>query len=399
MFNLFNYTEKKLVKELQAILARNEPDLNVEHNPDTNTVSISGGQRFGDAPMTINLANLFVKMRSLKTAERMARLEANLQELLSDHEFTTDDLIESFALRVRTLNELSIRDLYMQNLTNESLSTLMIDANELQLELVSDRPESLATVDQATLDKADITKEEAFEIARSALARATDLTQWLQVDDHIWRSSYGDDYDFARVVAAGDSLRLPSGSDAFFYAPSHSVVLMSDSQQQDVIQKMLDIGEHESQDHRPLSQNLWHFNSETQWTKWLPEPNGSLAHLQAYRELINSYSEQKNLLDDLLKKNGEDSFVASYQVYEKDGHYRSMCVYTLNVPSYLPRTEWVTIFDADLGDQGNIVGEMAWQDFVNAIGEEVMPEISNGRLERYKLLSTLSDEQEATLRA
>jgi len=105
------------------------------------------------------------------------------------------------------------------------------------------------------------------------------------------------------------------------------------------------------------------------------------------------------LLDDLLKKNGEDSFVASYQVYEKDGHYRSMCVYTLNVPSYLPRTEWVTIFDADLGDQGSIVGEMSWQDFVNAIGKEVMPEISDEKLERYKLLSALSTEQEAALRA
>jgi len=399
MFNLFKYTEKKLVKELQTVLARYEPNLNVHHNPDTNTVSVSGGQRFGDAPMTINLANLFVKMRNLKTAERMARLEANLQEFLSDHEFSTDDLIASFALRVRTQSELSIRDLYMKNHTNDSLSTLMIDANELQLELVSDRQESLATVDQATLDEAGITKDEAFELARSALARATDLTQWQQLDDHIWRSSYDDDYDFARIVAAGDSLRLPSDFDAFFYAPSHSVVLMSDSQNQDVIQKMLDIGERESQDHRPLSQNLWHFNTGTQWTKWLPEPNGSLAHIQAYKELIKSYSEQKNLLDDLLKKNGEDSFVASYQVYEKDGHYRSMCVYTLNVPSYLPRTEWVTIFDADLGDQGSIVGEMSWQDFVNAIGKEVMPEISDEKLERYKLLSALSTEQEAALRA
>lgn len=399
MFDFLKYTEKKLVKEIREILANIEPELSVAYDPKSSRVSLSGGESFSDTPMIINLANLFVKMRNLKPTERLARLEVNLREFLSDHEFSTDELIASLALRVRTVRELAIRELYMQVHVGEPLDALVVNQNELLLELVSDRQESLRPMNLSTLERASVTKDDAFEIANATLARLTDLQQWQPVEEHIWRSSYSDDYDFARVVSAGVSLRLPSDEKMIFYAPSHSVVLICDTQNQATLQKMIDFGDQASEDHRPLSKNFWHYTEESLWEKWLPESNASLAQLQAYKELIENYSEQKNILEKWIENNNEDSFVATYQVYKMESHYRSMCVYTLHLPSYLPKTEWVSVFDAEDGIEGSIVGELSWQAFVAAIGEGAMPEVSDSCLERFKLLSPLSKEQEKSLRS
>jgi len=398
MLDFFKYTEKKLVKDLRNVFAKNEPDLKLDYDSRRGSVRISGDSRFSDLPMVINLANLYSKLRNLKSSERIARLEATIAEALNVEEFSNDDLIASLALRVRTRAELSIRDLYMQVHVGEAYETLSIDANELLLEMVSDRRESLSTVDKQTLDSAEITKDEAFEVAKAALVRATDAEQWLQIDEHIWRSSYDDDYDFARIVSADGEFRLPFDKSALFYAPSHSVVLVCNTLDSAVLARMIELGDQASADHRPLSQNIWQYHGKTKWERWLPESGVQLAQLQSYKELIDNYNEQKNLLDQLLEKAGEDSFVATYQVYQQDQKYRSMCVYTLNVPSYLPKTEWVTVFDADDGAEGSIVGELSWQFFVDAIGQEIMPEISNGRLERFKLLSRLNRDQESALR-
>jgi len=398
MFGIFKYTEKKLVKDIQDILTENAPGLKLDYDPTNSSVSILGEERFDGSPMVINLANLFIKMRNLSSSERRARLEINLQEFLSDHDISADDFIASLALRVRTTQELAIRDLYMQIQSGDPLKTLMLDANELHLELVSDQQESLKTVDQEALDKAGITKNEAFKIAQTTLFRSTDFQQWLEVDKGIWRSSYGDDYDFARIVSAADSLRLPFESDAIFYAPSHSVALVTNSQDPEVLRKMVEFGDSASQDHRPLSKNLWYCDSKSVWCKWAPESNAEIAQLQSYKELIENYDEQKKLLERWLEKTGEDSFIASYQVYEMDGRYRSICVYTLNVPSYLPKAEWVTVFDADAGEEGNIVGELDWKTFVEAVGVENLVEISAGRLERFKLMSVMTSEQDKALR-
>src|SRR5262249_7945944 len=66
------------------------------------------------------------------------------------------------------------------------------------------------------------------------------------------------------------------------------------------------------------------------------------------------YSEQKEILDALHSKRGEDVFVASYSAMQKKagGQVMSFCVWSDNVDSMLPCTDEVLFFRQTSEDKG-----------------------------------------------
>ena len=80
---------------------------------------------------------------------------------------------------------------------------------------------------------------------------------------------------------------------------------------------------------------------------WLPDPEHSLYEefrLLQIQSHGGDYSEQKELLDKLHEKNGEDVFVASFSgLQDKEGHVLNYAVWPKGATTLLPLTDVVAI--------------------------------------------------------
>ena len=328
-------------------------------------------------------------------------IQATLRDVFTSDELTPDQLASSFALRVRTPVELRLRDQQLAIRSEHGLETVTFGDGPIVLELVADREEMVSIVTKGQLEDAAIEVDDAYRMAAAALARATHDGRWKKLADDIWVSAYDDDYDFARLVAAGPDGRLPFASAPRVFAPSHSVCLATSAEDDATLGTMLGHGYELAKNHRPFSHLLWTRGTAGAWTDWQPRagaPGFRTAELQRIRQQLADYNEQQGILKEALEARGEDSFVASYTAFERGDGYRTVCTYTLNLPSYLPKTDLVAIFDPTAGSDGMLLGQVTWRDFEAAVGIAASVPLADEEPARFALTTKLDEAQERTLR-
>ncbi|HEY6373182.1 MAG TPA: hypothetical protein VIX37_21585 [Candidatus Sulfotelmatobacter sp.] len=116
--------------------------------------------------------------------------------------------------------------------------------------------------------------------------------------------------------------------------------------------------------------------------------------IRRQREAID-YSQQKQVLDDLHEQEGIDTFVANYTVYERnDGTVYSLCVWSNDVDSTLPRAECIG-FVGSVEDQDMFV--LRWDAAMPVVGSRLEEETSLVPV-RYRVRQFPNDEQIAQLR-
>ena len=339
-------------------------------------------------------------MQVIKGLSRKARgvvVTRLVHDTLAGTGLSSDELLSSLSFRVRTAFHLhhrrKIQELHGLNMPR----TVTFDRGSVVLELIADRGTAVSTVRKAQLDRAGTDSGQAYSIAAANLSRRSDGTRWIEVETGIWASAYGDDYGLARLVSAGRDARLPFDSNPKTFAPSHSTCLLTDSDKPKAINRMVEIGHLQSQNQRRFSQVLWTSDDDGRWTEWNPDSASgaySLARQQQIAELAEHYDEQQRYLEQLLNSRNEPSFVASYVVAEHEEGDGSLCVYTLNIPTYLPKSDEVAVADEEKG----LLGRLQWNEFASLIGPETLVELTDEFPERFKLSGPLSSKQEAILR-
>lgn len=398
---MFGYSEKKLAKDIGRLAQRFDADLSAHYVADAHRVDLRRASEPETPPYQIFLGNLFLKVKAMRRAERDDILQAFLADALSPKLRSADELIAALALRVRTPWELALRH-QMIAIYNDPPEFITYGDGELVLELVADNEESVGTVPLEDLQAAEISVADAFKAAAATLVRASDGAQWSQQADHVWLSTYSDDYDFARLVVAGDALRLPFSAAPIVFAPSHSVCLVADETGAGTLARLIEIGNKLAETHRPLSQLLWTRSDDGRWLplELEPEDDGySQLRMQRVVEQIGRYEDQKHYLESLLESRGEDSFVAAYQVYERDDALHIVSTYTLDVPSYLPHTEQVVIVDPNRKSDQSVLGSLSWADFAETLGPQVLQPMPDMSPPRFSLLGALTGDQRERLLA
>ncbi|MEM7253512.1 MAG: hypothetical protein AAF493_19020 [Pseudomonadota bacterium] len=378
---MFQYTERKLARDIRRVVSTLDPSLHCEYRPAHNEVALFQAGRAPDGDErpthTIFLGNLLAKLSAMGRRERLPQLKAFLHECLCPQPLGADDFITSLALRVRTPFEVALRCAMLSD-HDQSRSPNWVSRHrgDLIVELVNDRPESVSAVQPSQLVEHSVSVEEAFEIAAAALRRTTDGNQWHELDEGLWLSTYQDDYDFARIIADAEA-RFPVNDPAIF-SPSHSICLVCDQSDPQSVEAMLEYGNQLSAQHRPLSQALWVAVEQGVWRRWVGSPDSavaSLLSLQEAREMCGNYDELTGFLE---RKETTQGQVASFQVMQSDGEFRSFCVYNANQLTYLPRTDFVALQAGSLDDR--LTGWLLWDDFINApmlsadaLAESVLP--------------------------
>ncbi|MFT4564315.1 MAG: hypothetical protein ACI9BW_004078 [Gammaproteobacteria bacterium] len=382
---VFPYSEKKLAKELLAILPEAYPETTFTYLAEHREI------RSHDDSAVLFLGNLFNRVKHMSRKGRAQELIAFVTTVLESKD--PERFIERLMPRARTSFEIWLRKQYAGRLDNkdriEDLVNYPVSAF-LVLELVIDGATTVRSVSTKDLAENELTKEQALKIANANLHRNSDSNGWQEINPGIWRSMFEDDYDFARVFV-GSELGPPIDP-VIIYAPSQSAVGAAAPDDLDALATMIELAGVEAQEHRPLSEYLWRYadGNIERWDPRKDEPGYSIANRQSIRETIKQYEEQADLLNRQLESREEDSFVAQYIATQNaNGEISSYCTYTLCLPSYLPQTDLIMLFDPEVGKEGELLGQVSWHEFSDAVGSAL--KVVEGFVPpRYRLLGDIS---------
>ena len=222
---------------------RLDSGLSSTYDPQSRSVDLHRVSDGETAPYNIYLGNLYLKLKDMTRAQR-GRVDRGRfsTRFCFPKELTADELIAALALRAR--------DSFRAGATAKSDGHRRCSFRDGCLRgrravarnssLTAD--ESIMSVSPDKLSDASISADDAYKTAAATLVRATGENQWTQISEHVWASTYEDDYDFSRLVAAGSSARFPFDGAPVVFSPSHSVCLVTDTPEGAVLTEMVEIG-------------------------------------------------------------------------------------------------------------------------------------------------------------
>ena len=365
------YTERKLADDIERLARKINPTYICQYNQENRETVISSQVNSNEEICRIFLGNMLLKVQALQRKERVPAIEAILCEYLTPSALSSDEFLASLSLRVRTKFEAHMRRMMFSQKYGSLPESVHVDKGELLIEIVADRAESIRSVSAEDLSSAHVTVDETVRIASASLRRATDDNQWKAIETGIWLSTYQDDYDFARIVAAENHARFPIDSHPIVFAPSHSICLVTAQMNTDTLERTIAIGNELASSHRPFSQLLWSMSPDGQWGQWCPEGESAVKHIADRQNMLERMSEYHGQQKYLQAIFGKAVFVASFMSVGKEDQLGSICVYTVDIPSCLPVTDDVALNDRALPGDESFLGKVTWSDFTDCIGTEL----------------------------
>jgi hypothetical protein len=393
------YTEKKCAKDIGKIAESIDPSLKHTYLPQSREVKLVSTNDDTGRPFTVFLGNIFLTVSKLPRKQRLRTIEALLREVMTQNELSSDELMESLALRVRTNFEIEFRIPHEEQMRYEAPPPISKRRGELQVEVVFDRDETVSIAQSDDLAKIGVSEDEAILMATAKIRRSIGDDQWEKFDESIWMSRYQDDYDFARLVAAEEFGRFPFDGPPIVFAPSHSICLATDSTDTEVLLKMIEIGNKSSAKHRPFSQLLWTLEDSCDWNEWRPDESSKswdVVQIQTKREAVSKYKKMKDYLERSLVG---DVFIGTFNVIQDEDGLTCFSVYTLDQPSYLPRTDFVGIVDpGGLPERVTVIGRVDWDEFEKSLGIGTIEQVEDLNPPWYRIMQKLDAGQKERLR-
>ena len=181
-----------------------------------------------------------------------------------------------------------------------------------------------------------------------------------------------DGYDSSRLILLDLIRQFQVKGDYIAMAPGREMLIVAGSEDTPGLEAMIALAKKAFEQPRAVSGVALRLAGD-EWVSWMPEADHPL--YDEFRKIRmqssgQDYSEQKELLDRLHEKTGEDVFVASYSVMQhKDtGHRISYCVWTKDTISLLPQTERIVLGGED---QAPIMAP--WEKVVEIAGDMMTP--------------------------
>ncbi len=394
-------SKNNFIREFESILQEKHKGAKITYTQTTDEFTVS--QQGEENDITYFLGNVYNAVKHRTKEER--------QEYYNDYLRMNDDsnadmnFSDMINIRIRTPEDLSILQQYAHLHTDDAKienSRTLINHNGLTLELIEDSPSSIRNITKEQLEEHGLSLKEAFEQAKLNLQDTIGDNNWHKMADSIWISHNEDDFDFARLVTFFPEIEMPFKSTPKAYAPSHAICLITDKSDPETLQKMVQIGDELSVEHRTLSKRLWHFN-DGKWTEFLPStshPAYAFAKRQSIIEEINNYDEQKTVIERILEQKEQDIFVASLNAYsDDDGNLFTSAVVTIDVQTYLPKADMISLVELKGEDEDADINSMNWEAFVKAMGAENLKTLPDLSPIRYDLTKPLTEEQIKALKS
>ena len=240
-----NFTIDDFAKEFSTVLEQLRPNGQYLYNHQTHTINDNEDKGF-----KIYLGNLFNKTKTMSLDERREHIEHFVNEAVNQNSINIDLLKEQMYYRLRTKEEISNREIYLQSSKNDFKQFLSGSVGDLNLELVIDQNTTVRTPTSEMLTELGLSEKDLFDLAHKNMIRVTRNDGWKQLGNNIWQSNYHDDYDGSRMVSLYPEIPLPFSGIPVAFMPSHSICLITEEKNTEALQSMIDIGNKLAIDHR-----------------------------------------------------------------------------------------------------------------------------------------------------
>jgi hypothetical protein len=243
---------------------------------------------------------------------------------------------------------------------------------DLGLGLVYDMPDSMKPISNRELDLWGVTFYEALEAARDNLRQVRPRIVGPKEGEGVYVFTTNDGYDSSRLILLDLIRQFQVKGDTIAMAPGREMLIVAGSEDVPGLEAMVALAKRAFQQPRTVSGVAIRLDGD-EWVKWMPETGHPLLRefqLLQMQSLGQDYAEQKELLEKLYEKRGEDVLVSSFSVMEHKhtGQRVNYCIWTVGTTSLLPRTEYV-IF----GGEGRETVMAPWEKVTQIVGHLMTP--------------------------
>lgn len=266
--------------------------------------------------------------------------------------------------------------------------------DDLIVGLVYDTEHTITTVNHNKLNQWETGLDDALKIAKENLWERADPQRLTGKGGMYW-GEWRDSYDSSRMLLTEFIYRLDVDGDPVAYIPNRDALMVTGKRNTAGLRVILNAGvETHFKSGHPLSPDLFLLENGV-WKTYIPEDPALQEIWRSTRRNRDAadYSHQKQLLDKLQGSDGV--FVGRFMMFKsKDGVEFSACVWTKDVDTSMPRTEFVGLVTQVESKERVLV---RWDDVMSVAGNLLEPD---PRLipPRYRARQFPSDEQMAQLR-
>ena len=238
--------------------------------------------------------------------------------------------------------------------------------------LVYDLPQSIMYVKQDQLDEWGVTLYEALEVARQNLAQMQHPFIGPKEGPGVYVSAARDGYDASRLVFLDLIRRFHVKGAPVAMIPNRDTLIVTGEDDADGLRAMLTLANDAKQQPRFMSAVALRLEGD-EWEPWLPDEDHPLfAEFTSLRveSLGMAYNQQKDLLDKINERKGEDVYVGQFGSLEQPstGRTLSWCVWSKGIPTLLPQTDLIGFHE-----EGREPALYPWQEVEQAVGDLMEP--------------------------
>lgn len=298
----------------------------------------------------INLRNLFTEYCKTARKERQALLARTCKGLAfpmtmpEEFEDARPDLMPT--LRTRSMP--AVMQLDSEIAGNSPVEFPWVDVSEELIAcLVYDLPNSMQFVTGEMLSTWGITIYEALECARQNLAERE--VPLLSIGDKLFIVETGDAYDATRLLLTDRVARLPVDGQPVAMPITRDCLMITGSDDEVGLGMMAAVAEKKKGEARPLCPIPVRLVDDD-WETWMPadsSPHFEKFRLLALQYYADEYATQKQQLEARNEQLGRDVFVATFSAVERNEKLLSYSVWSKGVPTWLPKTDFVSLLDPD----------------------------------------------------
>ncbi|MES2298251.1 MAG: hypothetical protein V4582_14490 [Pseudomonadota bacterium] len=221
--------------------------------------------------------------------------------------------------------------------------------DDLEAGLAFEGPHSLIRLSTTHIASWDVSEDQAFAIALENL-RSRSSRPLKEIAPDTYLSTWNDDLDSARMLLTDYMVEYVTMGTPVVMVPSKNKLLLTSDKNEAGLEQLVRHAEESVGNPRALSPLMLRLVNG-QWTRF--EPPGFRIRLNNLRKSYRAeqYDRQKRFLDERLRMEGREVFVANYLIGKGDEEtpLMSACSWTKGVKSLLPAVDMICFADPEAG--------------------------------------------------
>lgn len=240
--------------------------------------------------------------------------------------------------------------------------------------LVLDFPEYVSMVSSESLRTWDSSFYQLYEIGLARLRDCT--TPKFEKQPGFYVGGWHDDYDNSRILIPEVFSPLNLDGDPVVCLPNRNSLLVTGSEDHAGIQAMLKHAEEIVRTKpRPMNPAPLILKDGEVADFSVAENSRIFNDVERAKKIseLFYYQQQTETLVKLYEQKGKDLFVANYALNQLEtGGYESICVWSKTVPTLLPKTDFVALFDPTRPESQRKLGRAKWDDVMRIAGDLIL---------------------------